>query len=174
VLDPLTQAEKYGVDPFRYYLLRGMSPFEDSDYSEDRLITLYNTDLANNLGNLVRRVETVAETADYVIQASEVPEAPFGFHDAMKDFRFHDALSALWSVANVLNQRIDRAKPWEMQKQGEDQKLRGFLDEAVKGLRSITYWLEPFMPLTATKLRESFFSTKMLKRGAPLFPRLKQ
>jgi methionyl-tRNA synthetase len=92
----------------------------------------------------------------------------------MKDFRFHDALSALWSVANVLNQRIDRAKPWEMQKQGEDQKLRGFLDEAVKGLRSITYWLEPFMPLTATKLRESFFSTKMLERGAPLFPRLKQ
>ena len=173
VLDPLTQAEKYGVDPFRYYLLRGMSPFEDSDYSEDRLITLYNTDLANNLGNLVRRVETVAETADYVIQASEVPEAPFGFHDAMKDFRFHDALSALWSVANVLNQRIDRAKPWEMQKHGEDQKLREFLDETVRQLRSITYWLEPFMPATAQTLSERFGGGKLLKRNAPLFPRLK-
>ena len=134
VVDPLTQAEKYGVDPFRYYLLRGMSPFEDSDYSEERLIALYNTDLANNFGNLVRRVETVAETAGYLINAREVPEAPSGFHDAMKDFRFHDALSALWSVMTFLNQRMDRAKPWEMQKQGQDQQLREFLDEAVRGL----------------------------------------
>jgi len=173
VVDPLAEAEKYGVDPFRYYLLRGMSPFEDSDYGEERLITLYNTDLANNFGNLVRRVETVAESAGYVIQAGEVPEAPSGFHAGMKDFRFHEALSALWSVANILNQRIDRAKPWEMQKQGEDQKLREFLDETVRQLRSITYWLEPFMPATAQTLSERFGGGKLLKRNAPLFPRLK-
>jgi methionyl-tRNA synthetase len=172
VVDPLAQAEKYGVDTFRYYLLRGMSPFEDGDYSEERLISLHNTDLANNFGNLVRRVETVAETAGYILNASETPEAPSGFHDAMRDFRFHDALSALWSVADDLNQRIDRAKPWEMQKRVEDQQLRGFLDEAVNGLRSIAYWLVPFMPATAARLRESLFGQKPLKRGAPLFPRL--
>jgi methionyl-tRNA synthetase len=172
VIDPLAQAAKHGVDSFRYYLLRGMSPFEDSDYSEERLIAFYNTDLANNFGNLVRRVETVAETAGYMISASEVPEAPSGFHDAMKDFRFHDALSALWSVMTVLNQRIDRAKPWEMQKQGKDQQLREFLDETVKELRSIAYWLEPFMPATAQTLCERFRGN-FLKRNAPLFPRLK-
>jgi methionyl-tRNA synthetase len=153
-------------------LLRGMSPFEDSDYNEERLVALYNTDLANNFGNLVRRIETVAETAGYLINASEVPEAPSGFHDAIKDFRFHDALITLWSVATLLNQRIDRAKPWEMQKQGKDQQLREFLDETVKGLRSIAYWLEPFMPATAQTLRESFGAGKSLKRNAPLFPRL--
>jgi methionyl-tRNA synthetase len=172
VLDPLAQAEKYGVDPLRYYLLRGMSPFEDSDYGEERLIALYNTDLANNFGNLVRRVETVAETAGYITNASEVPEAPSGFHDAMNDFRFHDALSTLWSIMTALNQRIDRAKPWEMQKQGKDQKLREFLDETVRELRTIAYWLEPFMPATAEALRESFGAGKFLKRNAPLFPRL--
>jgi methionyl-tRNA synthetase len=172
VVDPLAQAEKYGVDSFRYYLLRGMSPFEDSDYSEGRLIALHNTDLANNFGNLVRRVETVAETAGYVIKPTEVPQAPSGFHEAMKDFRFHDALSALWSVATVLNQRIDRAKPWEMPKQGKDQQLRQFLDEAVRELRSIAYWLEPFMPATAKTLCKSFGGGKFLKRNAPLFPRL--
>ena len=91
----------------------------------------------------------------------------------MKDFRFHDALSALWSVMTFLNQRMDRAKPWEMQKQGQDQQLREFLDEAVRGLRSIFYWIEPFMPGTAVKLRESLFGEMPLKRGAPLFPRLK-
>ncbi len=174
VVDPLAEAEKYGVDPFRYYLLRGMSPFEDSDYSENRLITLYNTDLANNFGNLVRRVETVAESAGYVIQAGEVPEAPSGFHAAMKDFRFHEALSTLWSVMTVLNQRIDREKPWEMQKQSKDQQLRQFLDETVRELRSIAYWLEPFMPATAARLRESLFGEKPLTRGVQLFPRLKQ
>jgi methionyl-tRNA synthetase len=162
------------VDPFRYYLLRGMSPFEDSDYGEERLITLYNTDLANNFGNLVRRVETVAESAGYVIQAGEVPEAPSGFHAAMKDFRFHEALSTLWSVMTVLNQRIDREKPWEMQKQSKDQQLRQFLDETVRELRSIAYWLEPFMPATAARLRESLFGEKPLTRGVQLFPRLKQ
>lgn len=90
----------------------------------------------------------------------------------MKDFRFHDALSALWSVATVLNQRIDRAKPWEMPKQGKDQQLRQFLDEAVRELRSIAYWLEPFMPATAKTLCKSFGGGKFLKRNAPLFPRL--
>jgi methionyl-tRNA synthetase len=174
VVDPLAQSDKYGVDPFRYYLLRAMSPFEDGDYSETRLVASYNTDLANNLGNLVRRVETVAETAGYLIKPSEVPEAPSGFHDAMKDFRFHDALSALWSVANVLNQRIDREKPWEMHKQGKGPPLRQFLDETVNELRSIAYWLEPFMPATAARLRESLFGERPLKRGVPLFPRLKQ
>jgi methionyl-tRNA synthetase len=172
MVDPLAQAEKYGVDSFRYYLLRGMSPFEDSDYSEERLIALYNTDLANNFGNLVRRVETVAETAGYITNASEIPEAPSGFHEAMKELRFHDALIALWSVATVLNQQIDRAKPWEMHKQGKDQQLHEFLDETFRGLRSIAYWLEPFMPATAQALCESFGGGKFLKRNAPLFPRL--
>jgi methionyl-tRNA synthetase len=106
------------------------------------------------------------------MQASKVPETPSGFHDAMKDFRFHDALRALWSVMTVLNQRIDRAKPWEMQKQGKDQQLREFLDETVSRLRSIAYWLEPFMPATAKTLCESFAGGKFLKRNAPLFPRL--
>ena len=173
VVDPLAQAETYGVDPFRYYLLRAMSPFEDSDYSEERLVAAYNTDLANNFGNLVRRVETVAETAGYVTKPTESPEAPSGFHDAMKDFRFHDALSALWSVMTVLNQRIDRVKPWEMQKHGKNQQLREFLDETVTELRSIAYWLQPFMPGTAVRLQESVFGEKPLKRDAPLFPRLK-
>jgi len=92
----------------------------------------------------------------------------------MKDFRFHEALSTLWSVMTVLNQRIDREKPWEMQKQSKDQQLRQFLDETVRELRSIAYWLEPFMPATAARLRESLFGEKPLTRGVQLFPRLKQ
>jgi methionyl-tRNA synthetase len=107
----LGQVEKYGADPFRYYLLRGMSPFEDSEYSEERLVAFYNTDLANNLGNLVRRIETIGERAGYILNGGDIPEAPAGFHSAMRGYRFHDALGALWSVANTLNQDTDKAKP---------------------------------------------------------------
>jgi methionyl-tRNA synthetase len=111
VIEPLGQVEKYGADPFRYYLLRGMSPFEDSEYSEERLVAFYNTDLANNLGNLVRRIETIGERAGYILNGGDIPEAPPGFHSAMRGYRFHDALGALWSVANTLNQDTDKAKP---------------------------------------------------------------
>jgi methionyl-tRNA synthetase len=93
---------------------------------------------------------------------------------ARADFRFHDALGALWSVMTLLNQRIDRTKPWEMENQGKKQQLHEFLDEMVTGLRTIAYWLEPFMPGTAARLQKSMFGEKPLKRGAPLFPRLKK
>lgn len=72
----------------------------------------------------------------------------------------------------VLNQRIDKAKPWEMQKQGKAPQLRELLDETVRELRSIAYWLKPFMPATAQKLCETLEGGKPLKRSLPLFPRL--
>ena len=172
VVDPLAQAQTYGVDPFRYYLLRALSPYEDGDYSEKRLRDTHNTDLANNLGNLVRRVETIGERAGYMLQAQQIPDAPSGFHEAMNQFRFHDALSTLWAIATSLNQHIDRTKPWEMLKQNSDHEVRAFLDEVVSGLRCIAYWLEPFMPDTARGLCETFAAGRLLKRGALLFPRL--
>jgi methionyl-tRNA synthetase len=74
----------------------------------------------------------------------------------------------------VLNQRIDKAKPWDTQKRGKHQQLQEFLDETVKELRSIVHWLQPFMPATAARLHESLAGERPLKRGAPLFPRLKE
>jgi methionyl-tRNA synthetase len=173
VIDPLAQVEKFGVDPLRYYLLRGVSPFEDSDYTEERVREVYNTDLANNLGNLVRRVETIGERAGYGLPAGDTPEVPLGFHEALENFRFHDALTTLWSVATSLNQRIDQAKPWELLTQEKTSELHTFLDEIVPDLRRIAYWLEPFLPDTSSKLREMFEAGKRLRRGEPLFPRLK-
>ena len=173
VIDPLVQAEKHGIDAFRYYLLRAISPFEDGDYSEERLVDTYNTDLANNLGNLASRVIAIGDKAGYVVHADDEPEAPPDFHDAMSDFRLSDALAALWSVASELNRRVEICKPWELQKQGQDAEVQAFLDEMVAGLRRIAHWLEPFMPDTAGKLREIFASGQPLKRGQPLFPRRK-
>ena len=172
VIDPLMQVEQFGVDPVRYFLLRGISPVEDGDYSETRFQEVYNADLANNLGNLARRVETIGAKAGHVPQPADVADAPEGYHAAMEDYRFNDALATLWAVATDLNQRIEAVKPWELQKAGETAALGAFLDEMIVGLRLIGHWLAPFLPDTAARLCEMFEGGKAIERSDPLFPRL--
>ena len=172
VIDPLVQAEQYGPDPVRYYLLRAVSPYADGDYSEERFRDVFNADLANNLGNLARRAETLCEKAGYTPPITEnPPAAPSGYHEAMAIYQFNDAIGALWSLADHLNQRIEAERPWDLQKQGEIGKLHAFLDELVTGLRRIAWWLEPFMPEKAQKLQQSL-NAGTVQRGDPLFPRL--
>lgn len=172
VIDPLAQAAQFGIDPVRYYLLRAVSPFGDGDYSEERFREIYNADLANNLGNLTRRIETIGEKAGFVPESAPINEAPDGFHDAMQDWRFNDAIAVLWSVADDLNQQIESVKPWELQKAGKDDELKAFLEPAVKRLRSLGHYLQPIMPGTASKILTAFEAGKPIHRGEPLFPRL--
>lgn len=170
VIDPVVQVEKYGRDAVRYYLLRAVSPYEDGDFSEVRFRDVYNADLANNLGNLARRIETLAVKAQYSAPPFAVAEPPEGYTAAMNDFRFNDALAALWNLANAMNARIEEVKPWELQKQGRDAELRAFLDEMVRGIRGLGHWLQPFLPETAGKILDTF--NESVERGEPLFPRL--
>ena len=172
VVDPLAHVEKYGAEAVRYYLLRGVSPFEDGDYAEHRVRELYNADLANNLGNLIRRIETLGDKAGYVLRTEHaIPAAPDGFCEAVQEFRFHDAAAALWNIATGLNQEIDRIKPWELQKQGKEQELDNFLDQAVSQIRQIGHWLEPLLPAASKKITLRFHGGKPLKQSEPLFPR---
>ncbi len=173
VVDPLAQIEKYGSEAVRYYLLRGVSPVEDGDYAEKRVRELYNSDLANNLGNLIRRIETLGEKAAYVLHNEHTtPAAPNGYHEALHEFRFHDAVAALWGIATAINQDIDRTKPWELQKHGKHRELERFLNYAVSQVRRLSYWLEPFLPEISHTITTRFHGGKLLKQGEPLFPRL--
>lgn len=173
VIDPLLQVEQFGVDPVRYYLLRAISPFEDGDYSESRFREVYNADLANNLGNLARRVETIGAKAKHVPKPMPAPDAPEGYHEAMRDFRFNDAIAVLWGLATELNQRIEQIKPWVLQKEGDTVAVAEFLDEMIDGLRVIGHWLEPFMPETAGRLGAMFEADRMIASTDALFPRLR-
>ena len=172
VIDPGSQIDQYGIDPVRYFLLRALSPTEDGDYSDERFREVFNADLANNLGNLARRVETIGAKADHVPQPVAEPEAPAGFHEAMADYKFNDALASLWSIATDLNVRIEEVKPWELQKQDKHDEVAAFLDEMIAGLRVIGHFLQPFMPQTAENLLNMFPEGTAMERGEPLFPRL--
>jgi methionyl-tRNA synthetase len=172
VIDPITQVNQFGADPVRYYLLRAISPTEDGDYSETRFVDVFNADLANNLGNLARRIETIGGKAGFVPEDSPLDPAPAGYHEAMADWRFNEAIAALWRVCADLNQRIEEIKPWELQKAGNTAELDTFLREMVAELRKIGHWLAPFMPGTAERIARLFAPGRAIERGEPLFPRL--
>lgn len=171
-VDPFTCIEALGADAVRYYLLRAISPFDDGDFSLGRLRGLYNTDLANGLGNLVSRLTTLCERADFGdFQAPHAPDAPADYLAAFDRYEFNKAASALWQIVDSLNRRIETARPWELLKAGERSPLRERLHGWLTVLHHLAYWLEPLLPSTSERIMEAL-SRSPLKAGAPLFPRL--
>lgn len=161
VIDPFALAEKYGTDPVRYYLLSKFSPFEDGDFSEEKLKETYNADLANGLGNLVSRVAKLAEGKEFGHSLLAVKPGEFGGKP-----RFDQALEILWTKIAELNKYVNDQKPWE--KSGEE--LEKDLDYLVIRILNLTHFLEPFLPETAEKIKKQF--TGKIQPASPLFPRL--
>ena len=170
--DPLQFINKYGAEALRYYLLRAVSPFDDGDFSSERLHQLYHADLANGLGNLVRRVTTLAQKINCdgfnPVPSSEAPE---GFHEALNACRTDAALQIIWSLLDSLNRQIDRKRPWELLKHHETEELRGLLVDWLGEIHRVAYWIAPFLPATSKHLL-SLLQEKPLTSSPQLFPRV--
>lgn len=192
-IDPVALVKKYSVDAVRYFLLREIPFGEDGDFSIARLEERYNADLANGIGNLTARVITLAikakisrckgDTGLWQAKSEKVWE---WYEQALKDFRFHDALSSIWMFISSCDEYIENKQPWKLQ--GED--AEQIIGELLESLRHIAWWLWPIMPTTAegifTQLgildasREQKLSeakkwggiTFTVKKGSSLFPRL--
>lgn len=162
VIDPVPLIEKYGADAIRYFLLAKISPFDDGDFSEKKLIEVYNADLANGLGNLVARIAKLAEKVSY-----SANPAKLSLYINLDGFRVDLALEKLWGKIKELDAEIDKAKPWQL----EDDKLKEFLNKIVPEIQNLAFNLQPFIPATAEKIQKQF--TGKIKSGTPLFPRIK-
>jgi methionyl-tRNA synthetase len=171
-VDPSPLVSRYGADAIRYYLLRAIPSGSDGDFSESRLRQVYRSDLANGLGNLVRRVEALRERAGEIrsSQGGNVEE-PSGVSAALEAFRFGDALKAIWDRVGELNREIDRARPWDLLKGTPGTDLKLLLSRWTADLRSVARGLAPFLPGTAARIEERF-SGRDRRIGEPLFPRL--
>ena len=169
VVDPYQLVKKYGTDAVRYYLLREIPPYEDGDYSEKRMKELYNSDLANELGNLVMRITTLAEKDGLTVN-NETPLRPSSFEgQTMKqfdNFEFNLILENIWKQIKTLNKQIDDFAPWN--KKSEDRK--DFLFQSFKTLRSTAWELQPFLPETSQKILQA--TTGKISKISPLFPRI--
>lgn len=179
VVDPIEIIDNYGVDAFRYFFSRHIPTQDDGDFTWEKFETAYNTELGNDLGNLVQR--TAAMITRY--QASVIGDAPQAEHDmqpyrdAMENLLFNEALDAVWANVRSLNQYLESVKPWEIAKQRETDKeaeshLAEVLATAVGTLLQIADMLVPFMPHTADYIHKTFETGVIVDQGGMLFPKI--
>jgi len=165
IVKPMDLATVYGLDAFRYFLLRDMVFGLDSDFSEESLVRRLNADLANDLGNLVSRSATMAvKYFDGLVPTSGTPaeedralrEAALAvideYRDLMEEFTFHKALIAVWELIGKANKYIDTMKPWVMA-QSDTDRLGVVLDHVLEALKVVSVLLWPVMPQTAEKIQ---------------------
>lgn len=174
VVDPIEVIGRHGVDAFRYYLLRHIPSHDDGDFSDERFESVYNTELANELGNAVQRVASMAmKYLDGVV--GDVPESGHdqgAYHEALAACRFDKALEEVWDQVRGLNQYIDTSKPWQIAKEGDSSHLREVLAYCAGCLNEIAELLVPFIPETASKI-ETIFKDGIIKMPeTTLFPKI--
>jgi methionyl-tRNA synthetase len=167
VYNPVPILEKLGADPLRYYCLAKISPFSDGDFSQDKLISAYNSDLANGLGNLASRVATLCAKSGLDFIPDPASKLRQQVKEPLDNFRFDLALAAIWQKIGDVDAYIEQQKPWAQ----TGNELKATLTTCVAHIRQIAFELQPFLPDTAGKLLNHFHGPR-IDKIQPLFPRI--
>ncbi len=168
VVDPLVLGERYGADAIRYHILREMALGADSSFSNEIMINRINSDLANDLGNLVSRtvamvekyfggvVPTEKESADIDKELIDMALALRGKVDAfMDETQLNNALAEIFKVISRANKYIDETTPWILGKEETKKaRLACVLYNLLEAIRITTTLLSCFMPSTMPKVWE--------------------
>ena len=172
VVDPMEVLKRHGLDAFRYFFLRHIDTFADSDFTWEKFENAYNNELANDLGNLVQRLATLARKNE--IKLGEIPELelPNGYRELMDKFEFSKAFDFAWEKVQALNGQIDEEKPWSLAKNGEVEKLQKCMRELIIGLLIANKMISPFLPETSEKIT-AIFTDPIVPPEEPLFPKNK-
>ena len=167
VVDPVVLAERYGVDALRYYLLREFTFGSDGSFSNENLINRINSDLANDLGNLVSR--TVAMVQKYFGGTLPTEREAGEFDDELKSlalatkgdaekeldkFNYSVALTNIWKLVSRTNKYIDETAPWALAKdESKKARLAEVMYNLCESIRMVSVLVAPFMPETSAEIR---------------------
>lgn len=183
IVTPLDIVPKYGSDALRYYLLRESSFGSDGDFTWDNFIKRYNSDLANDLGNLLNRTLGMAnkyvaghlskpkssktaapeeETLKSAVEAVLTKVRINLDYGNVGDLNFHQALAAIWEVVGTGDKYIDTSAPWKLSKEGKVQEIGRILYNVADTLRNIAILVAPFLPDASQKIWEQLGLTEKL------------
>ena len=202
VVDPMAMIDRAGVDAFRYFLLSEMSPGSDANFSEEAFIGRYNSDLANDLGNLLSRVSkltvrhggaipepgTLEELDRELLESADraVPEV----EKSLRELKPDQGIARAMTIIREGNRYLEKCAPWLLAKQGNTSRLDTVLYCAAYCLHKVAVLLQPVMPAKMAELGEVLgyapgeletisqlsgkvrLSGRQVKETAPLFPRI--
>ncbi len=159
VVNPFDLVDEFGTDVVRYFLLRHVNPFEDSDYTRERFVEDYNAGLANGLGNLVSRVMKMAE--EHLVEPVTVPEwEDFSQYFALLDtFKFNEACSLVWQKIAECDALIQETQPFKVVKE-DAEKGRALIADLAVRLYTIGRMLNPLMPTTSKLIKDAVKANK--------------
>lgn len=204
VVDPLKLIDTYGLDPLRYFLMREIPFGQDGDYSDAAMIHRVNSDLANDLGNLVQRVLSfiyknagarIPNPSELLGEDREMLATAAHLHDLLRNDvevqALHSYCQHIWDVVGDANRYVDAQKPWSLKKSSDvqdQQRLGTVLYVLVEVIRHLAIYIQPLMPESASKildllgqedrtfeaLKKTLKSGTLLKEPVALFPRIVQ
>ena len=189
VVNPMEMADKYGVDAFRYFLLSEMTLGQDAAFSEEAFVKRYNSDLANDLGNMLNRaVKLIVRYFDSKVPApgnmlenedkellAAASDAADAMEHAVRNLHLDKGIETVMNVVRKANRYMETTAPWTLAKEGKTERLASVLYTAAETLRVVAQLLLPVMPEKMTKLLSTIgapavFSFEQAKNHGVLNP----